>query len=113
VPRHTPEDGGAIEFSVTDAGPGLPETVLSRLYEAFFSTKAEGLGIGLSLCRSIVESHRGRMRAQNLYNGPQVVGCRFSFTLPVELPSRAELIPAASPAEADRPQPAAEHATSP
>ena len=41
----------------------------ARLYEAFFSTKAEGLGIGLSLCRSIVESHRGRMKAQNLYNG--------------------------------------------
>jgi len=99
VPRHTPEDGGAIEFSVTDAGPGLPEAVLSRLYEAFFSTKVEGLGIGLSLCRSIVESHRGRMRAQNLYNGTVVVGCRFAFTLPVELPSRGE----AMPADTDRP----------
>jgi hypothetical protein len=43
--------------------------VIARLYEAFFSTKAEGLGIGLSLCRSIVESHRGRIKAQNLYNG--------------------------------------------
>ena len=94
VPRHTPEDGGAIEFSVTDAGPGLPEAVISRLYEAFFSTKAEGLGIGLSLCRSIVESHRGRMRAQNLYNGAVIVGCRFAFTLPVELPSRGEVAPA-------------------
>lgn len=90
VPRHTPEEGGAIEFSVTDAGPGLPQEVLSRLYEAFFSTKAEGLGIGLSLCRSIVESHRGRMRAQNLYNSQEVVGCRFSFALPVELTSRTD-----------------------
>jgi FixJ family two-component response regulator len=69
VPRHTPEEGGVIEFSVTDMGPGLKEEVIARLYEAFFSTKAEGLGIGLSLCRTIVESHRGRMRAQNLYNG--------------------------------------------
>ena len=69
VPRHTPEEGGVIEFSVTDMGPGLKEEVIGRLYEAFFSTKAEGLGIGLSLCRSIIESHRGRMRAQNLYNG--------------------------------------------
>jgi C4-dicarboxylate-specific signal transduction histidine kinase len=99
VPRHTPEDGGAIEFSVTDAGPGLPQEVLSRLYEAFFSTKAEGLGIGLSLCRSIVESHRGRMRAQNLYNADQVVGCRFSFALPVELPSRADVTTAPAAAE--------------
>jgi signal transduction histidine kinase len=86
IPRHTPEDGGVIEFSVTDMGPGLRDEVIARLYEAFFSTKADGLGIGLSLCRTIVESHRGRIRAQNLYNGNVAVGCRFSFTLPVETP---------------------------
>ncbi len=85
VPRHTPEEGGVIEFCVTDRGPGVREDVLARLYEAFFSTKVEGLGIGLSLCRSIVESHRGRMRATNLYNGAAVVGCRFTFTLPVDV----------------------------
>ena len=90
VPRHTPEEGGVIEFSVTDMGPGIKDEVIGRLYEAFFSTKAEGLGIGLSLCRTIVESHRGRMRAQNLYNGALIVGCRFSFTLPVELPHRSD-----------------------
>jgi PAS domain S-box-containing protein len=84
VPRHTPEEGGVIEFSVTDHGPGVREDVLARLYEAFFSTKVEGLGIGLALCRSIIESHRGRMKAQNLYNLDTVVGCRFAFTLPVE-----------------------------
>lgn len=84
VPRHTPEEGDVIEFSVTDMGPGLSDEVLGRLYEAFFSTKVEGLGIGLSLCRSIIESHRGRIRAQNLYNGTVVVGARFTFTLPVE-----------------------------
>jgi PAS domain S-box-containing protein len=94
VPRHTVDEGGVIEFSVTDMGPGLKDEVIARLYEAFFSTKAEGLGIGLSLCRSIVESHRGRMRAENLYNGASVVGCRFSFTLPVDLPARAEGHPA-------------------
>ena len=87
VPKHTPEEGGVIEFSVTDSGPGLKEEVLGRMYEAFFSTKSDGLGIGLSLCRSIVESHRGRIRAENLYNGSTVVGCRFSFTLPVETAS--------------------------
>jgi PAS domain S-box-containing protein len=90
VPRHTPEEGGVIEFSVSDMGPGLKDEVIDRLYEAFFSTKAEGLGIGLSLCRTIVESHRGRMRAQNLYNGAQAVGCRFAFTVPVELPQRSD-----------------------
>jgi PAS domain S-box-containing protein len=90
VPRHTPDEGGVIEFSVTDMGPGMKDEVIGRLYEAFFSTKVEGLGIGLSLCRSIVESHRGRIRAQNLYNGSTVVGCRFSFTLPVDIGSRTD-----------------------
>jgi PAS domain S-box-containing protein len=99
VPRHTPEEGGVIEFSVTDMGPGLKEEVIGRLYEAFFSTKAEGLGIGLSLCRSIIESHRGRMKAQNLYNGSSIVGCRFAFTLPVDTSVRAE--PAALAADAE------------
>jgi C4-dicarboxylate-specific signal transduction histidine kinase len=109
VPRHTPEEGGAIEFSVTDAGPGLPDEVISRLYEAFFSTKAEGLGIGLSLCRSIVESHRGRMRAQNLYNADVISGCRFSFALPVELAVRADnQSPGAAARQADRAQAEAE-----
>ncbi|WP_119156073.1 PAS domain S-box protein [Caldimonas tepidiphila] len=85
VPRHLDEEGDVIEFTVTDTGPGVKEEVLARLYEAFFSTKAEGLGIGLSLCRSIIESHHGRIRVENLYNGPQVVGCRFTFTLPVDV----------------------------
>jgi hypothetical protein len=92
VPRHTPEEGGVIEFTVTDRGPGLKEEVIARMYEAFFSTKQEGLGIGLSLCRSIIERHHGRIRAQNLYNGNTVVGCRFSFTLPVDA-SRQDAAP--------------------
>ena len=99
VPRHSAEEGGVIEFSVTDTGPGLQGEIINRLYEAFFSTKAEGLGIGLSLCRSIVESHQGRMRAQNTYNGDTVSGCCFSFTLPVKHPDRrsSPSRPAAAP----------------
>jgi signal transduction histidine kinase len=42
----------------------------------------EGMGIGLNLCRTIVESHQGRMQAENLYNGSEVSGCRFSFWIP-------------------------------
>lgn len=86
VPKHTAELGGHVEFSVTDMGPGLPEEVIARMYEAFFSTKADGMGIGLGLCRSIVESHQGRIRAENLYNGQTIVGCRFAFTIPVDIP---------------------------
>ena len=95
VPLHSAEEGGVIEFSVTDMGPGLAPEVIARLYEAFFSTKVDGLGIGLSLCRSIIESHRGRIKAQNLYNGESVTGCRFSFTLPVQLPASAPPLPKA------------------
>ena len=99
VPRHSAEEGGVIEFSVTDMGPGIKEEVLDRLYEAFFSTKPEGLGIGLSLCRTIIESHRGRLLAQNLYNGSLIVGCRFSFTIPVEISQRSDT--AAAPLEGE------------
>jgi signal transduction histidine kinase len=94
VPLNTPDEGDVIEFTVTDMGPGLKEEVIARMYEAFFSTKAEGLGIGLSLCRSIIESHRGRIKATNLYNGDVAVGCRFTFTLPLE-PSRSQKAPVA------------------
>ena len=72
-----------VEFAVIDSGKGLPPEVLDRLFEAFFTTKTEGMGMGLNLCRSIVESHHGRMHAENLYNGSEVVGCQFSFWLPL------------------------------
>ena len=73
----------SVEFSVQDSGKGIAADVMPRLYEAFFSTKAEGMGIGLSLCRSIVESHRGRLAAENLYNEGAVSGCKFTFWLPL------------------------------
>jgi PAS domain S-box-containing protein len=73
-----------IEFAVLDTGLGMPPEVMARLYESFFSTKAEGMGMGLSLCRSIVESHSGRIAAENIYNGADVVGCRFAFWIPLQ-----------------------------
>ena len=85
VPKRV-DDKPVIEFSVLDSGKGLAPEVLARLYEAFFSTKADGMGIGLSLCRSIVESHQGRMKAENIYNGTDISGCCFSFWLPVAEP---------------------------
>ena len=77
-------DSGGVEFSVQDSGNGLKPEAIERLYEAFYSTKTDGMGIGLNLCRSIVESHQGRMRGENIYNGAEVSGCVFSFWLPVE-----------------------------
>jgi PAS domain S-box-containing protein len=88
----------AIDFSVRDTGAGLAPEVMARLYEAFFSTKADGMGIGLSLCRSIVESHLGRMTAENIYNGTEVAGCRFSFWIPMtEVGKSAHSAPTSSP----------------
>ncbi len=75
-----------VQFSVKDTGGGLAPVVMERLFEAFFSTKTEGLGIGLNLCRSIVESHQGRMQADNLYNADELTGCCFSFWLPAADP---------------------------
>ena len=85
VPRQV-QERPVIEFTVQDTGPGLPPEVLDRLFEAFFSTKSEGMGMGLNLCRSIIESHQGRMQAQNIYNSQEVVGCSFSFWLPLDIP---------------------------
>ena len=86
----------AVEFSVLDSGLGLAPEVIGRLYEAFYSTKAEGMGIGLKLCRSIVESHQGRLEATNLYNASDIVGCRFTFWIPVNplVPLTASALPA-------------------
>jgi PAS domain S-box-containing protein len=77
------DDNEVIEFTVVDTGMGIAPEVMTRLYEAFYSTKAEGMGIGLSLCRSIVESHLGRMKAENIYNHQEITGCCFSFWIPV------------------------------
>jgi PAS domain S-box-containing protein len=95
VPR-TIDQQSVVEFSVIDSGKGLTQEVMARLYEAFYSTKAEGMGIGLKLCRSIVESHQGRMDAENLYNGNDVVGCRFTFWIPV-MPSVQAAVPGSPP----------------
>ncbi|MDR2128129.1 MAG: PAS domain S-box protein [Burkholderiaceae bacterium] len=73
-----------VHFSVTDTGRGLSPEERNKVYEAFYSTKQEGMGIGLNLCRSIVESHHGRIQADNLYNATQVAGCRFTFWIPVD-----------------------------
>jgi len=81
------DDRQQVEFSVLDSGSGLPDEMLDRLYDAFHSTKSYGMGIGLSLCRSIVESHQGRIKAQNIYNGAEITGCRFSFWLPAGEPA--------------------------
>jgi signal transduction histidine kinase len=72
-----------VLVSVRDSGPGLAPTALDRLFDAFYSTKPSGLGLGLSICRSIIEAHGGRLWASA--NVPR--GAAFQFTLPIPLDS--------------------------
>jgi two-component system sensor histidine kinase DctS len=67
-----------LEFSVADVGPGIPAEVREQLFTPFFTTKAEGMGLGLSLCRTVVEQHGGFLTFGP--NHPQ--GTVFRFTLP-------------------------------
>ena len=71
--------GGMIEIRVVDTGPGLSAEVLARLFQPFVTTKAKGMGLGLSISRSIIDNHGGLLRA--LPNPGD--GVTFSFTLPV------------------------------
>ena len=75
----TEEDGAnGVRVAVRDRGPGLQPESLDRLFEAFYTTKPDGMGMGLSICRSIIEAHGGRLWATP--NLPQ--GAAFQFSLP-------------------------------
>ena len=63
--RAAPVDGSYVEFMVSDAGAGLPRGVEKRVFDPLFTTKENGLGLGLSICRSIVTAHGGRLWAEN------------------------------------------------
>jgi two-component system sensor kinase FixL len=69
---------GAVCVLVRDQGPGIPGDMLSRIFETFYTTKPDGMGMGLAISRSIVEAHGGRIWAEN---NPDR-GATFSLTLP-------------------------------
>jgi C4-dicarboxylate-specific signal transduction histidine kinase len=74
-----PSEGG-VRVGVRDTGPGLNPESLSRLFEPFYTTKPEGMGMGLSICRSIIEAHGGRLWA----TGCEPRGALFQFTIPAD-----------------------------
>ena len=71
----------AVLISVQDSGPGFPPESVDRLFESFYTTKPGGLGMGLSICRSIIEAHQGRLWA----SASLPHGAVFQFTLPAFL----------------------------
>jgi PAS domain S-box-containing protein len=90
--RHTPpasrklvigtamEEGRAVRVSVRDSGTGIDRNDMDRLFEPFYTTKADGLGMGLSISRTIIKAHSGTIGAENNPEG----GATFYFTLPVD-----------------------------
>ena len=70
-------DDETVEIAVVDSGPGLARELTGRIFEPFVSTKPTGMGLGLSICRSIVKSHGGRLTSEANPGG----GAVFRFTL--------------------------------
>ena len=79
-------DSQMVEVSVSDTGPGVPPAVRERMFEAFNSSKDTGMGLGLSICRTIVEAHGGKIGAAERPGG----GTVFRFTL-MRSPAEDEL----------------------
>jgi two-component system, LuxR family, sensor kinase FixL len=79
-------DAKTVEVSVRDFGSGLPSDAPARVFERFFSTKREGMGMGLAIARSIIEAHAGTLGAENAKGG----GARFWFRVPAHIVASAE-----------------------
>lgn len=77
--RVTREDTSLIQAAVSDRGTGLSTDKLDKIFQPFYTTKREGLGMGLSICRSIIEAHGGRLWAENNSDD----GATFYFTVPI------------------------------
>ena len=70
----------AVQVSVTDRGGGIPEKKIEQVFERFFTTKKEGMGLGLSICRSIIDAHEGKIWATNNAD----CGATFYFSVPID-----------------------------
>jgi PAS domain S-box-containing protein len=79
-------EGGVI-VTIDDDGPGIPQEHLDRLFQSFFTTKENGMGIGLPICRTIVEAHGGQIRVENRAGG----GARVTVSLPVDAASHTNV----------------------
>ena len=83
-----------LRIQVRDTGAGIAKSVIERMFEPFFSTKSDGMGMGLNICRSVIESHQGRLWATNLMDAEhtKLSGCTFTILLPLESPGSQDNI---------------------
>jgi two-component system sensor histidine kinase DctS len=109
--RVTQQHAGWVHFHVIDRGPGVTSEVARRLFTPFFTTRSEGMGLGLSLCRTVVEQHGGALdfRSPAATGSTPGLGTVFSFSLPAETAPKARRQPHPAPDlasfAADLPQP--------
>jgi len=75
-----------MHFAVIDRGRGVSKSIREKLFDSFYTTKADGMGMGLNICRSIIESHQGRLWFEDNPEG----GCIFRFTLPITEPAKTQ-----------------------
>jgi two-component system sensor histidine kinase DctS len=72
-----------VRISLSDCGPGIADEVARQLFTPFFTTRSDGMGLGLSVCRTIVEQHGGALDFANLRDAQgAILGAEFRFTLP-------------------------------
>jgi signal transduction histidine kinase len=74
--------GASAEISISDSGPGIPQEKLNHVFDPFFTTKEQGMGMGLSIARTIIQAHQGRIWAENQAEG----GAVFRLSLPLAIP---------------------------
>lgn len=83
--RVRPVDARWVAFGIIDRGTGVADDVAARLFTPFFTTRPEGMGLGLSLCRTVIEQHGGLLVFENRLDAQQrVIGAEFRFTLPAD-----------------------------
>ena len=83
--RTSNADEHTLQVEVIDSGPGIDDENIKKIFKPFFTTKSDGMGMGLAITRSIIAAHNGRLTASTNEQG----GTTFCFTLPVEYKEEA------------------------
>jgi signal transduction histidine kinase len=82
IGRTEKNGGSSAEISISDSGPGIPQEKLNHVFDPFYTTKEQGVGMGLSIARTIIQAHQGRIWAENQAEG----GAVFHLSLPLAIP---------------------------